>query len=180
MALSSISDPSTNVLKSQNKPSSSGMSSEVLMRQLIRYKAFFAMRLTQLMRIWSRWSPRQQLARKNIRTPERCCSLVLLVLVKPCARVLWPTKPVFQWSMSQWYELLIVCRSSDCQGEINNKYIGQSERKLKDIFTLINRLGEVRGKRSVGPSSILFMDEIDSITGSKQRDSHVVQHSLYF
>jgi len=53
-----------------------------------------------------------------------------------------------------------------------NKYVGESERKVKDIFSLMRRLGEVRGRDHTGPAAILFMDEVDSLVSSKQRSSH--------
>jgi len=54
-------------------------------------------------------------------------------------------------------------------GNLRNKWVGRSERKVKDIFTLMRRLGDIRGRSQSGPSSILFMDEIDGLVGASER-----------
>jgi len=54
-----------------------------------------------------------------------------------------------------------------------NKYVGESERKVKDIFSLMRRLGKIRGREHTGPASILFMDEVDGLVSSKMRSGCV-------
>jgi len=54
-------------------------------------------------------------------------------------------------------------------GNLKNKWLGSSEKKVKDIFALMRRLAEIRGRNHAGPASILFMDEIDGLVAASER-----------